>query len=98
MLYCIQYLALFFMVRTQLYLPDNLYSLAKEEAEKNKTTFANVVRISLEKTLVSKPYMSLDELKAKFPILKFAGIIKGESGDINNDKIDDFLYGAEQKK
>ncbi|OGJ42320.1 hypothetical protein A3B60_03025 [Candidatus Peregrinibacteria bacterium RIFCSPLOWO2_01_FULL_39_12] len=98
MLYCIQYLALFFMVRTQLYLPDNLYSLAKEEAEKNKTTFANVVRISLEKTLVSKPYMSLDELKAKFPILKFAGIIKGESGDINNDKIDDFLYGDEQKK
>ncbi|OGJ43719.1 hypothetical protein A3I58_01685 [Candidatus Peregrinibacteria bacterium RIFCSPLOWO2_02_FULL_39_10] len=86
------------MVRAQLYLPDNLYSLAKEEAEKNKTTFANVVRISLEKTLVSKPYMSLDELKAKFPILKFAGIIKGESGDINNDKIDDFLYGDEQKK
>ncbi len=86
------------MVRAQLYLPDNLYSLAKKEAKENKTTFANVVRISLEKTLVSKPYMSLDELKAKFPILKFAGIVKGGPGDLDNDNIDAFLYGTEQEK
>lgn len=81
------------MVRTQLYLPDNLYSLAKKEAKENKTTFANVVRISLEKTLVSKPYMSLDELKVKFPIFKFAGIIKGNPDDFDNDKIDELIYG-----
>lgn len=86
------------MVRAQLYLPENLYDLAKKEAEKRKTTFANVVRVSLEKTLVTKPSMSMKELRVKFPILKFAGIIKGNSGDSNNDNIDAFLYGTEQEK
>ncbi|MBI4235688.1 hypothetical protein HY604_05315 [Candidatus Peregrinibacteria bacterium] len=86
------------MVRTQLYLPEDLYDLARKEAKKNKTTFANVVRISLEKTLIDKPVMSLADLKAKFPIFKFAGIVKGTADGLDNDKIDDFLYGTEQKK
>lgn len=86
------------MVRTQLYLPVDLYVVAKKEAKKNKTTFANVVRLSLEKTLISKPKMSLEDLWTKFPILKFAGIIKGGSHDSDNDNIDDFLYGTEQEK
>ena len=86
------------MVRTQLYLSDDLYTIAKKEAKKNNTTFANVVRLSLEKTLVNKPKMSLEDLKAKFPFLKFAGIVKGGSKDADNDNIDDFLYGTEQKK
>lgn len=86
------------MVRTQLYLPDSLYDIAKKKAKKTNTTFANVVRISLEQTLVNKPNMSLEQLKMRFPILKFAGIVKGESGDVDNNNLDDFLYGTEQEK
>lgn len=86
------------MVRTQLYLPENLYNLAKKEAKKNKTTFANVVRICLEKNLVSGPFMSKEELESKFPILKFAGIVKGNGKDVDNDEINKFLYDTEQRK
>lgn len=86
------------MVRTQLYLPDTLYDLAKKKAKKTKTSFADVVRLSLERDLVSKPLMSLNDLKARFPILRFAGIVKGEQGDADNNNIDDFLYGTEQEK
>ncbi len=41
---------------------------------------------------------SRKELVKKFPILKFAGVARGESGELNNDNIDDFLYGTEQEK
>jgi hypothetical protein len=83
------------MVRTQLYLPDNLYSLAKKEAKKNKTTFANVVRISLEKNLINGSNLTIKELRVKFPIFKFAGIVKGavEDRNLDNDKLDELIYG-----
>lgn len=86
------------MVRTQVYLPDELYDIAKKEAEKTKTSFAHVVRLGLERMLVKKPYMTDKELRVRFPILKFAGIVKGEPGELINDNIDDFLYGTEQEK
>lgn len=42
--------------------------------------------------------ISKKELLKKYPILKFAGIVKGESSEVNNDKIDEFLYDIEQRK
>ncbi|MEK7672484.1 MAG: CopG family transcriptional regulator [Patescibacteria group bacterium] len=86
------------MVRTQLYLPENLYDIAKKEARETKTSFADIVRLSLEMMLVQKQTMNMEELKKRFPIFKFAGIVKGSSGEVDNDNIDDFLYGTEQAK
>lgn len=36
-----------------------------------------------------------NELREKYPILKFAGILKGSKDDCDNDKIDEFLYDVE---
>ncbi|MEK7548157.1 MAG: hypothetical protein AAB540_04645 [Patescibacteria group bacterium] len=77
------------MVRTQLYLPESLYKLAKKEAKNRKIAFAGVVRISLKNFLCDKPAskkkMTLEE---KYP---FIGMFKGGKHDSNNEAIDEFL-------
>lgn len=77
------------MVRTQLYLPEIVYKKVKIEAKGKGMTFAAYVRQNLENSLTD------EDLHNKFPILKFAGIIKGNKDDCDNDKIDEFLYGTE---
>lgn len=77
------------MVRTQLYLSEIVYKKVKIEAKSKGMTFAAYVRQNLENTL------SDQDLYNKFPILKYAGIVKGAKDDSDNDKIDEFLYGTE---
>lgn len=77
------------MVRTQLYLPEIVYKKVKIEAKSKGMTFAAYVRQNLENTLTD------NDVYKRFPILKYAGIIKGNKYDCDNDKIDEFLYGTE---
>jgi hypothetical protein len=80
------------MVRTQLYLSDDMYKTLKEKAKKNNMTFAAYVRVKLE------PEMDESDKKKtlyqKFPFMKYAGMFKGEISpdELTNEAIDKAIY------
>ncbi|MFA5820671.1 MAG: hypothetical protein WC873_00970 [Candidatus Gracilibacteria bacterium] len=79
------------MVRTQLYLPDDMYKALKAQAKAQNMTFAGYVRVFLAKDVATKGEKK--SLCEKYPFLNFAGMIKGSPVDSNNEEIDKFLYG-----
>ena len=78
------------MVRTQLYLPDELYKTLKEKAKIKNMTFASYVRVYLEKEAVPK-MMSDEDFKKAFP---FVGMFKGKLSHkyLTNEDIDKAIY------
>lgn len=79
------------MVRTQLYLPDELYDSLKENAQAKNMSFARYVRIYLEKEVIPKEHK--DGLYEAFPFLKMAGTVKAGRFASRNDEIDKAVYG-----
>lgn len=83
------------MVRTQLYLPDDLYKMLKQKAKLKNMTFASYVRVHLEKDARPK-VMTDEEFNKAFPFVKVAGsMLRGKlSGKtLTNEEIDKFVYG-----
>lgn len=78
------------MVRTQLYLPENVYKKIKIEAKKKGMSFAGYVRIKLEVDAEKNSSVSDEDLE-KFPILRLAGMFHF-SGIKTNEDIDKALY------
>lgn len=80
------------MVRTQLYLPDDLYKTLKEKAKSKNMTFASYVRVYLEKE--AKPIKTEDVYKA-FPFIGVAGkMLRGKLSNkyLTNEDIDKAIY------
>lgn len=77
------------MVRTQLYLPDDLYKTLKSKAKAKNMTFASYVRIYLEKETV--PQKTEEDFKKAFP---FVGMFSGKFKDkyLTNEDIDKAIY------
>lgn len=59
------------MVRVQLYLPDETYKIARQQAAERNMSFAAYSRIlyDKERALVSKP----KRIEERFPFLEYAG-------------------------
>lgn len=82
------------MVRTQLYLPEDVYKSLKKEAKKNKMTFAGYVRVYLEReALPEKKKKSKKDILKRFPFLKYSGAFSWGANSSDNDNIDEALYG-----
>lgn len=78
------------MVRTQLYLPDDMYKSLRKEAKGKKMTFAAYVRIKLEPEDLKKEKQKT--LYQRFPFMKYAGMFKGDPNDSVNEEIDKAIY------
>ena len=79
------------MVRTQLYLPDQMYKELKKEAKAKGMTFAAYVRVHLEERNALE-IVDQRELKDKYPILKWSGVV-GSDSPMNNKELDRKIYG-----
>lgn len=82
------------MVRTQLYLPDELYKTLKEKAKNKKMTFASYVRVYLEKETVPTK-MSDEDFDKAFPFIKsIGGMLRGKLSKkyLTNEEIDKAIY------
>lgn len=74
------------MVRTQLYLPEETYKFAKEQAAKRGMSFAAYTRFLYDKEKAgSTKKMTIQE---RYP---FIGMFKWGKDAANNEKIDEFL-------
>lgn len=80
---------MFYMVRTQLYLPEDLYAQIKSEAKMEGISFAEYVRINLEKREKKKKKSVVEA----YPFLKFAGSFDWGKNASCNDSINEALYG-----
>ncbi|MBI2634242.1 hypothetical protein HYW82_01055 [Candidatus Peregrinibacteria bacterium] len=78
------------MVRTQLYLPDEVYKTVKLKAKEKNMTFAGFVRMYLETEVAVKD--SEKTLEQKFPFLTMKFNWGPNAAD--NKKIDEDLYGG----
>jgi hypothetical protein len=82
------------MVRTQLYLPDELYKSLKKKAKAKDMSFAAYVRVYLEGEAQGKnDEKSKNNITKAFPFLKFAGTVEAGKNASNNDELDKFVYG-----
>ena len=63
------------MVRTQLYLPEDLYETAKKNAKAKNVSFAKYIRINLQKNIEEEDSKkaSKKDLYKKNPFLKYGG-------------------------
>lgn len=84
------------MVRTQLYLPENLYKTLKSKAKKKKMTFASFIRIYLEDEFTEEEKKK--SLLQAYPFMKYVGLVKGDGTCNTNEDIDKFLYDEELTK
>lgn len=78
------------MVRTQLYLPDETYKFAKQQAKECGMSFAAYTRLlyDKEKDLKAKP----KNIEERFPFLKYAGTFHlGANASHDIDSIYDLI-------
>ncbi len=82
------------MVRTQLYLPDDMYKALKAQAKAQNMTFASYVRVYLEKeAMKDKNQKSLNEA---YPFMKVAEDMRKAGfslSNLTNEDIDNAVYG-----
>ena len=76
--------------RTQLYFPEELFQEIKEEAEKQKTSIAEIVRMAVRDFLNRKKIINWD----KDPVWNLIGKIESKEGNLSV-KHDYYLYGEE---
>lgn len=82
------------MVRTQLYLPDELYEGLKENAKVKGMSFAAYARVYLEKGVDVKKSGSKKTIYEVYPFMKFAGMLNGKlkAKDLTNEELDKAVY------
>jgi len=84
------------MVRTQLYLPDDLYEGLKENAKANGMSFAAYARVYLKKGADVKKTGHKKTIYEAYPFVKFSGILNGKlkAKDLRNEEIDKVIYDS----
>ena len=73
--------------RTQLYFPEDLFQEIKEEAEKQKTSIAEIVRLAVKDFIERKKIIDWD----KDPIWDLIGKVESKERDLSI-KHDSYLY------
>ncbi len=83
------------MVRTQLYLPEDLYKALKKKAAVKNMNFASYTRFYLEQAVMDDKVKKSKEktLLQKYPFLKFAGMIKVSKSELVDGALDKAIYG-----
>jgi len=76
--------------RTQLYFPEDLFEEIKEEAEKQKTSIAQIVRLAMRDFIERRKITDWD----KDPVWSLIGKVKSKEGNLSI-KHDYYLYGEE---
>ena len=76
--------------RTQLYFPEDLFEEIKEEAEKQKTSIAQIVRLAMRDFIERRKITDWD----KDPVWSLIGKVKSKEGNLSV-KHDYYLYGEE---
>jgi len=86
------------MVRTQVYLPRNIYKRLQARADKHGLTLAVQIREALE-SYVERVEAEADEgiLRADDPIFKMVGMFDSGLGDLSVNH-DHYLYGAPKRE
>lgn len=69
--------------RTQIYLPNNLYTLVKQQANHQGISMAQVIREALQEKVVQKRKKKKNEDHNS--IMQLAGTIKGEPADFSKN-------------
>lgn len=86
------------MVRTQVYLPRDVYEKLRQRAEKHKLTLALQIRAALEDYLGRVEAEEDDGiLHADDPIFKMIGLFDSGLGDLSVNH-DHYLYGAPRRE
>ena len=80
------------MVRTQIYLPRDIYQRLQKRAEKNDLTLAVQVREALVDYLERTDVAEAPILRADDPIFQLIGAASSEEGDLSVNH-DHYLYG-----
>jgi len=75
--------------RTQLYFPEDLFEEIKEEAEKQKTSIAKLVRLAVRDFIDRRKITDWD----KDAVWDLLGKIESKEGDLSV-KHDHYLYGG----
>jgi hypothetical protein len=85
------------MVRTQVYLPRDIYKKLQARAEKQGLTLAVQVRAALEDYLERTDANEQPILRADDPLFQMVGMFSSKEGDLSLNH-DHYLYGAPKRE
>ena len=85
------------MVRTQVYLPRDIYQRLQKRAKENDLTLAMQVREALVDYLERTDIADAPILRADDPIFDMIGMFSSEEGDLSVNH-DHYLYGAPKRE
>ena len=85
------------MVRTQVYLPRNIYERLQKRAKDNDLTLAVQIREALEGYLEQLAAAEGPILRADDPIFEMIGMFASAEGDLSVNH-DHYLYGAPKRE
>ncbi len=85
------------MVRTQVYLPRNIYERLQKRAKENDLTLAVQIREALEGYLEQMAAAEGPILRADDPIFEMIGMFASTEGDLSVNH-DHYLYGAPKRE
>jgi hypothetical protein len=85
------------MVRTQVYLPREMYQRLQKRAAENDLTLALQIREALENYLERAGAEDAPILRADDPIFQMIGMFASEEGDLSVNH-DHYLYGAPKRE
>lgn len=85
------------MVRTQVYLPRDIYQRLRRRAANQALTLAVQIRTALEDYLERMDAKDEPILRADDPIFQMIGMFSSEEGDLSVNH-DHYLYGAPKRE
>jgi hypothetical protein len=85
------------MVRTQVYLPREMYDRLQKRAIRHELTLALQVRTALEDYLERQEALDEPILRADDPIFEMIGMFSSKEGDLSVNH-DHYLYGAPKRE
>lgn len=85
------------MVRTQVYLPRDIYERLQKRAAQHELTLAVQIRTALEDYLERAEAQDEPILRADDPIFDMIGMFASEEGDLSVNH-DHYLYGAPKRE
>jgi hypothetical protein len=85
------------MVRTQVYLPREMYDRLQKRAIRHELTLALQIRTALEDYLERQEALDEPILRADDPIFEMIGMFSSKEGDLSVNH-DHYLYGAPKRE
>ena len=85
------------MVRTQVYLPREMYDRLQKRAIRDELTLAVQIRTALEDYLERQEALDEPILRADDPIFEMIGMFSSKEGDLSVNH-DHYLYGAPKRE